>query len=189
MKGTSHETSNFIFQVRILVGRYIDFMNLNIGRKNNLEIRITDSGCWECLNIKPFQDGRYYQFMTGSRKDNSRRNVLLHRYIYEYFVEKIPQGLVVRHSCDNNLCINYNHLSLGTHQDNSNDMISRGRSATGERNSSCKIKNEQVSKIIELYNSGDYTQKELGIMFGVSQKQISNIVRGLSRISNIAVNK
>lgn len=36
-------------------------------------------------------------------------------------------GQVVRHSCDTPACINPEHLSLGTQQDNVDDMVARGR--------------------------------------------------------------
>ena len=37
------------------------------------------------------------------------------------------QGKVVRHTCDNTRCVNPDHLKVGTHQQNSDDMIQRGR--------------------------------------------------------------
>jgi hypothetical protein len=53
--------------------------------------------------------------------------VLAHRY--SYFMERgeLPAGLVVRHSCDNPGCVNPKHLIEGTHKDNSQDMVRRGR--------------------------------------------------------------
>lgn len=156
-------------------------MRLDIGRRNPLHLRVTNNGCWECTSIKPKSDGRYYHITVGSRTDGTRKPVLLHRYIYEYFIGEIPKGMVVRHKCDNVLCINPNHLETGTHKDNMNDMKVRGRSTKGEKNPSAKLTDKEVEEIIRLYDEGKYNQTELGNMFNVSQRHISNIVRGINR--------
>lgn len=39
----------------------------------------------------------------------------------------VPEGLVVRHRCDNPPCCNPDHLEVGTHADNARDAIVRGR--------------------------------------------------------------
>ncbi|WP_341856406.1 HNH endonuclease signature motif containing protein [Brachybacterium sp. GPGPB12] len=50
-----------------------------------------------------------------------------HRAAWELANGQIPDGLVVRHKCDNPPCVRLEHLELGTAQDNVNDMIARGR--------------------------------------------------------------
>lgn len=45
----------------------------------------------------------------------------------------IPEGMLVRHTCDNPPCCNAEHLVLGTPAENSHDMVRRGRSARGPR--------------------------------------------------------
>ena len=50
-----------------------------------------------------------------------------HRVAWELENGPVASGLVVRHKCDNPPCVKLDHLELGTHQDNVNDMIARGR--------------------------------------------------------------
>lgn len=57
-----------------------------------------------------------------------------HRLSYTVFVAPVPDGLVVRHACDNKACIRPAHLLVGTTADNSRDAVERGRTARGARN-------------------------------------------------------
>lgn len=49
------------------------------------------------------------------------------RAAYTLFVGEIPEGMVVMHSCDEPMCVNPRHLSLGSLSDNTQDMIRKGR--------------------------------------------------------------
>lgn len=63
----------------------------------------------------------------GQLELNGRR-VRAHRLAYVIFNgEEIPEGHVVRHTCDRPLCVAPEHLELGTVADNNRDMWERGR--------------------------------------------------------------
>lgn len=49
---------------------------------------------------------------------------------------------------------------------------------SGENSKSAKLTSEQVLEIISLFKSGQYTQKQIGIMYNISQQQISRIITG-----------
>ena len=80
--------------------------------------------CWHCTSHKPNTDGYPIAKIAG-------KNRRIGRLFFERFKGKIPEGKIVRHTCDNRICINPGHLILGTHADNMRDMAERGRSPFG----------------------------------------------------------
>ena len=55
------------------------------------------------------------------------RNILVYRIVWEESFGKIPDGMMVCHSCDNGLCLRTSHLFLGTAKDNMKDKTQKGR--------------------------------------------------------------
>lgn len=90
------------------------------------------------------------------------------------------KGKVVRHTCDNRKCVNPEHLVLGTHQDNMDDMKHRDRAAKGLNNGACKLTPEQVNYIRAHYKRGctEYGTVALGKRFNVNNSTIGRCVRG-----------
>lgn len=82
-----------------------------------------NSGCW--IWVAGVWGGR--RGMLYGYASFQGRTRLAHRASYEAFKGPIPDGLCVCHSCDNPLCVNPDHLWLGTHTDNRRDMIRKGR--------------------------------------------------------------
>lgn len=91
-------------------------------------------------------------------------------------------GTVVMHSCDNRLCCNPEHLSLGTQANNIADMESKGRRVSKGRRGAAhhfaKLTEQQVIDIHMLLNRG-LKRKEIALQFGVSRDLISQIRVGI----------
>ena len=52
---------------------------------------------------------------------------LAHRWVWTQTNGPIPEGMVIRHRCDNPPCVKLQHLLIGTMADNSHDMVERNR--------------------------------------------------------------
>lgn len=89
----------------------------------------------------------------------------------------LPDGMLIRHSCDNPLCVNPSHLLLGTHSDNTADKVDRERQARGSGHGIAKLTEADIPIIREMYRSGFY-QKVIAEQFGVTQGAISQLLNG-----------
>jgi hypothetical protein len=107
---------------------------------------------------------------------------LAHRVAYTVAKGPIPDGLIIRHTCDNPPCCNPRHLLTGTRTDNSRDRVERKHSLKGREgwngatNGRAKLTDDLVIEIRARYAAGE-TQIALGQSFGVHNGTISSIVR------------
>ena len=83
---------------------------------------IKESGCWlwtggTRLNSKGVPYPRHWT--------DDRKSIGAHRFSFEFLRGAIPKSLYVCHTCDTPLCVNPDHLFVGTHHDNMNDMVQK----------------------------------------------------------------
>lgn len=134
------------------------------------KVKICESGCWEWQASKN-QDG-YGQI--GITRDSGPIMYQAHRVAL--FIKTGEQGEVARHSCDNPGCCNPDHLSWGTHQDNVDDKMNRGRhvQVKGERVITAKLTENDVRHI--RINGKVIGAKQLAKSYGVALSCIYKII-------------
>ena len=128
-------------------------------------------GCWNWTANKV---GRGYGgFSLDSRKERA------HRISWEMANEmSIPKNKMVLHTCDNSGCVNPEHLYIGTHQQNMDDMTARDRRnpPKGEEHHKAKLTEGAVLEMRSMWKSGSYTQREIGDAFNVTRRYTKEIV-------------
>lgn len=102
---------------------------LNI-RIENLSIPEPNTGCW--LWLGSVKNCGYGQ-IGAKTKDGRRTMFAAHRAAYIAFKGWPETGHVIRHTCDNKLCVNPDHLLSGTQLQNLLDMKARGREYWGKQ--------------------------------------------------------
>jgi hypothetical protein len=100
----------------------------------------------------------YGTFRYNGRMENAHRVALLLSGV------EIPEGMDGLHKCDIKLCVRPSCLFVGTHMDNMQDMISKGRQALGARlnhgpqdganNHAAKLTPEIVEQVRKLHSGG-----------------------------------
>lgn len=111
----------------------------------------------------------YGQLRLGRRGGT----VSAHRLAWQLFRGPIPDGLIVCHHCDNPSCVNPDHLFVGTHKDNAQDMIAKGRRAKSHRPHTRhrKLTDDQVRSI----RADDRKVFDIAMDYGVSDACVYGI--------------
>lgn len=132
-----------------------------------------NSGCWlwtgACINTG------YGVFNIGRAVDGDKRNVLAHRMALSLSGTVVPDDKCVLHKCDNKVCVNPDHLYVGTVKDNSRDAVERGRHGgrpmPGTENPRAKITADMA---LAIYSSAD-SLSVLAERYGISRTQAGHI--------------
>ena len=133
--------------------------------------------CWLWTGTATRRIKGYGQF------ERKGKRMLAHRAAYEFAHGAIPGDFEVCHRCDVSLCVNPDHLFLGSHKDNMRDAATKGRIAEpssqppmkrGSDNGHSLLDESAVLEIRRRIAAGE-VQRRLAAEYGVSVPTISAI--------------
>lgn len=138
--------------------------------------------CWLWMGAKQISRSGTYGRFRVALKDGRQKIAMAHRIAYEMTFGIIPEhesyhGHVVMHTCDNGLCCNPNHMTLGLQKDNVADMYAKGRqnrphgSALGKRS---KLNEEKADSIF----NDRRTLRAIASEYGVCVETVRSIKIG-----------
>lgn len=115
------------------------------------------------------QNGECWIWQASIRSDAygqfhiKRRPLAAHRAAYLLFKGDLQFSLQVCHTCDVPRCVNPEHLYLATPQENSADMVAKGRSQVGEEHHQAKLTEEAVLAIRASSVGSEHIARRYGV--------------------------
>lgn len=126
--------------------------------------------CWPFTSKANW--GAYKAFWTGEKQDGA------HRFSLELKIGRpLKPGECALHKCDNPLCVNPDHLFLGTNKDNSEDMVRKGRKEKGAAVFGSKLTDRAVLSMRRRYARG-WTLLRVATRYGVTESNAFHIING-----------
>lgn len=129
-----------------------------------------NSGCWLWLGAITNGYGWY-----GERRGVTDR---AHRLSWMAYRGPIPTGMYVCHRCDNRLCVNPEHLFLGTPTENNHDMMRKNRfrapHTCGERHGHAKLSEQNV---LDIFRSRERA-RDVAARYGLAERTVYGIRAG-----------
>jgi len=139
-----------------------------------------NSGCWIWTAGFNARDG-YGRFkINGKERTAHRSSYIIHR-------GPVEGGMDVCHKCDTRLCVNPDHLFVGTRKENMNDCIRKGRfkypvvtQGIGHHRGMRKLSDAQVIEVLKLTKIGGLSDAAIARMFSVCEETVRKIRLGRS---------
>ena len=113
----------------------------------------------------------YGYMCPPNEKGVKGKSVYSHRWFYTLYKGEIPEGKMIRHNCDNRICVNPEHLEIGDSKDNVHDMLERNPKACGR-----KLSFDDNKIIKERRQKGDLIQ-DIAKDYKVSRVTIRKVIQ------------
>ncbi|WP_394139579.1 HNH endonuclease [Cytobacillus oceanisediminis] len=136
-------------------------------RKFAIEYEEDENGCFICTSHK-----------IGKRGYPRMHEKLVFRHVYEQIFEPLNEGDLIRHLCDNKLCINPEHLRKGTQLENMRDAMRNGKVPKGSQKPNAKYDELQIYGVKILIQNTDLNNVEIEHITQVNKEIISRVRNG-----------
>lgn len=162
-----------IYRYRIRERNYCSKECLAIYRKARshrgfpIEFKVDENGCFICTSHKP-----------GKRGYPRMHEKLVFRHVYEQMIEPLEEGDLIRHLCDNKLCINPEHLRKGTQLENMKDAIRNGKMPKGSKVGTSIYDELQIYGVKVLIEKTKLTNAEIEHITNVSKDTVYEVRKG-----------
>lgn len=129
--------------------------------------------------------GRKGYIRYGLRDGGPMKSIQAHRLVWQSFVERIPAGFQINHIngiTDDNRLENLEVVTPSENNLHAFRVLGRKPNVwdrAGEKNGRAKLTEPDIFKIHQLRSEG-LTQQKIADVYGVTQVQISSILRGES---------
>lgn len=157
---------------RLSPEKLLDSLRLRLAERSQYD---ESTGCTLYIGFRTKKG--YGKLSIGKRKLRAHRAAAF----VAGLLPSLDSPLLVRHKCDNPPCIDDKHLLVGSAQNNSNDMVERGRQGKpelcvkrGEKNGNSKLTEALVKEI----RASQETSKLIAARIGVTPALVNMVRRG-----------
>ena len=131
--------------------------------------------------LKPQRNRSGYLAVNLSYR-GKRKSYEVHRLVALAFIDPSPGKAQVNHKNGVRTDNGVSNLEWVTRSENAKHAYRvlgvKPRRPHGERSARAKLTDADVLELRHLYSTGNYTQKELGARFGITQTTVSSIIHG-----------
>ena len=166
-------------ELRDVVGHDGIYSISNIGNVRSKRIPNSGKRFGQWRLLKPAINSRGYLSVNLCLHGKQTTHLIHHLVADAFLPAKGSTDTVVRHLNDVKTDNRVENLARGTRSDNQFDSVRNGkhRAPKGSAHYRAKLNDDKVEEVRRLYATGEFTQQELGLRFGVSQTMIGFIVR------------
>ena len=121
------------------------------------------------LKLKYWINPAGYKYFKMYLDGGIKKSIAIHRFVWEYFNEPIPDTLQIDHINEDKLDNKLHNLQLSTNKENN------------RRRQYCKLSMDKAREIRSIYNQSDISMDKLAKEYNCSKTTIYNCLKQITR--------